>query len=126
MCLLSGVGVLALGIKAGAPLLMGFSAIGLFTGQDMLRKRRHRERLAAQPRWWLVEHYSAMLGNGIATHIAFLAIGLPRLLPAIDGAALHYAAWFGPVVVAIIAKVVIDRRWKPKARGAAPEMARAA
>ncbi len=120
LCLLSGVGVFALGIKAGAPLLMGFSAIGLFTGQDMLRKRRNRDRLAAQPRWWLVEHYTAMLGNGIATHVAFLAIGLPRLLPAVDGAALHYFAWFGPLVVAVVAKLLIDRRWKPRPKRAAP------
>jgi hypothetical protein len=114
LSLLSGVGVFALGVKAGAPLLMGFSVVGLFTGFDMLRKRRNRERLGASPRWWLVEHYSAMLGNGIATHIAFLGIGLPRLLPAIDGTLLHYTAWFGPVFVAIAMKLVLDRRWKPR------------
>ena len=114
LSLLSGVGVLALGVKTDAPLLMGFSVVGLFTGVDMLRKRRHRERLAAQPRWWLVEHYSAMLGNGIATHIAFLSIGLPRLLPAIDGTVMHYTAWFGPVFVAIVMTVGLDRRWKPR------------
>lgn len=114
LSLLSGVGVFALGMKANAPLLMGFSVVGLFTGFDMLRKRRHRDRLAAQPRWWMIEHYSAMLGNGIATHIAFLSIGLPRLLPAIDGTVLHYTAWFGPVFVAVVMKVVLDRRWKPR------------
>jgi hypothetical protein len=113
---LTGVGVLALGIKVGSPLLMGFSSIGMFAGIGMLLKRRHRERLGAQPRWWMVEHYTAMLGNGIATHIAFLGIGLPRLLPSIDGATLHYSAWFGPVVVAVIAKLVLDRRWKAKVR----------
>lgn len=123
LCLLSGIGVFALGAQVGSPLLMGFSVIGLFTGQDMLRKRRNRARLAAQPRWWLVEHYTAMLGNGIATHIAFLAIGLPRLLPAVDGAALHYFAWFGPLVVALVAKVLVDRRWKPKAKAVLPGMA---
>lgn len=114
LSLLSGVAVLALGIKVGSPLLMGFSSIGLFAGFDMLRKRRHRARLGAKPRWWLIEHYTAMLGNGIATHIAFLGIGLPRLLPAVDGTVLHYGAWFGPLVVAVIAKLVLDRRWKPK------------
>lgn len=125
LCLASGVGVLALGYQAGSPLLMGFSAIGLFTGQDMLRKRRNRQRLAVQPRWWLVEHYSAMLGNGIATHVAFLAIGLPRLLPAVNGTALHYFAWFGPVLVAIVAKVLVDRRYKarPPVRPATPAVA---
>ncbi len=123
LSLMAGAGVLALGLRSGSPLLVGFSAIGLFVGQDMLRKRRHRQRLAAQPRWWLVEHYSAMLGNGIATHVAFLAIGLPKLLPSVDGAALHYAGWFGPLVVALAAKVLIDRRWKPGPKPAAPAAA---
>jgi len=116
LSLLSGIAVLALGIKVGAPLLTGFSVVGLFAGIDMLRKRMQRERLAAKPRWWLVEHYTGMVGNGIATHIAFLGIGLPRLLPGIDGTALHYSAWFGPLVVAVVAKVMLDRRWKPKSR----------
>lgn len=113
--LLSGAAILALGLKVGAPLLSGFSSIGLFIGADLLHKRWRRERLAQRPRWWLIEHYTAMLGNGIATHIAFLGIGLPRLLPAIDGAALHYAAWFGPLFVAVGAKLWFDRRWKPAA-----------
>lgn len=115
LSLSSGVAVLALGYQVGSPLLMGFSVIGLFTGQDMLRKRGNPQRLGASPRWWLVEHYSAMLGNGIATHVAFLAIGLPRLLPAVDGVALHYFSWFGPLLVAVVAKVLLDRRWKPRA-----------
>ncbi|WP_157474912.1 hypothetical protein [Lysobacter sp. Root494] len=114
LSLVSGIAVLALGLRVDAPLLTGFSLVGLFTGVDMLRKRRHRERLAAQPRWWLVEHYTGMIGNGIATHIAFLGIGLPRLLPAIDGTVLHYSAWFGPLFVAVAVKLVMDRRWKPR------------
>lgn len=123
LSLLAGVGVLLLGIQAGSPLLMGFSGVGVFIGVDRLRKRLRPQQLAQRPRWWLVEHYNAVLGNGIATHIAFLAIGLPRLLPAISGGALNYVAWFGPVLVALIAKVVIDRRWKPKATRAAPTFA---
>ncbi|QNP39386.1 hypothetical protein [Lysobacter solisilvae (ex Woo and Kim 2020)] len=116
LSLLSGLGVLVLGLRVGSPLLTGFSAVGLFAGGDMLRKRMQRERLAARPRWWLVEHYTAMLGNGIATHIAFLGIGLPRLLPGVDGTALHYTAWFAPLAVAIAAKLLLDRRWKPRVR----------
>lgn len=112
LSLLSGAAILALGLRIGAPLLTGFSSIGLLIGADLLLKRLRRERLGARPRWWLIEHYTAMIGNGIATHIAFLGIGLPRLFPAIDGAALHYAAWFGPLLVAIGAKLWFDRRWR--------------
>ena len=106
---LAGLGVLVLGIQVGSPLLMGFSAIGLFAGQDMLRKRGQ---IVGKPLWWREEHYTAMLGNGVATHIAFLSLGLPRLLPGIDGAALHYASWFGPLLVAVVAKVLLDRRYR--------------
>lgn len=110
----SGAGVLALGMKVGAPLLIGFSSVGLLVGGDMLRRRVRYVRGEQTPRWWMVEHYTAMLGNGIATHIAFLGIGLPRLLPGVDGSVLHYLAWFGPLFVALLAKVVLDRRWKPR------------
>lgn len=105
----AGAGVLALGLQVGSPLLVGFSAIGLFAGQDMLRKRRQ---ITGKPLWWREEHYTPMLGNGVATHIAFLSLGLPRLLPWIDGAALHYVAWFGPLLVAVIAKLWLDRKYK--------------
>lgn len=112
MNLLAGLGVLALGLRVGAPLLIGFSAVGLVTGIDMLRKRRT---LTSQPLWWREEHYGAVLGCGVATHIAFLGIGLPRLLPSVDGTALHYAAWFGPLAVALVAKVLLDRRYRGRA-----------
>ena len=113
--LLAGLGVLALGWQVGSPLLMGFSAIGLFAGQDMLRKRA---RIVGKPLWWRQEHYTAMLGNGVATHIAFLGLGLPRLLPMVDGTALHYLAWFGPLLVALVAKPLLDRRFAAKPRPA--------
>jgi hypothetical protein len=114
LSLLSGVAVLVLGIRVGAPLLMGFSVVGLASGAEHLYKRRHRAQLGARRDWWLVEHYNAVLGNGVATHIAFLSIGLPRLLPSAGGGVLTTLAWFGPLLVAVIAKVLIDRRWKPR------------
>lgn len=107
--LIAGAGVLALGLRVGVPLLIGFSAVGLVTGVVMLRKRTM---LATRPLWWRQEHIDAMLGCGIATHIAFLAIGLPRLLPSINGEALQYAAWFGPLAVSLLAKALLDRRFR--------------
>jgi hypothetical protein len=109
--------VIAYGLRLGNPLLIGFPLVGLFVGVDMLRKRKQ---LDGQPRWWIVEHYTAMLGNGVATHVAFLAIGLPRLLPGVDGMALHYVAWFGPLAGLLVAKLLLDRRWKVPRRPAAP------
>ncbi|WP_167284835.1 DUF2306 domain-containing protein [Marilutibacter alkalisoli] len=113
LSLLTGAAVLALGVRVNSPLLMGFSSIGLVAGIDTLLKRIRREKMAARPGWWRTEHYTSMLGNGIATHIAFLGIGLPRLLPSLGGSSLQYLAWFGPLLVAVLAKLWLDRRWKP-------------
>lgn len=107
----AGAGVLALGVAKSAPLLIGFSMVGLLAGASMWRKRAT---LAQQPMWWRSEHYTAMLANGVATHIAFLSIGLPRLLPGADGSALHYLSWFGPLAVATVAKLWLDRRYRPR------------
>ena len=93
---------------AGA-LLIGFSLVGLLVGVDMWRRRRV---IPVQPRWWMQEHYGAMVGNGAATHIAFLAIGLPRLLPGASSGVLLYAAWFAPVVLSIAAKAWLDRKYR--------------
>ena len=110
---LAGLLVLAIGLRHGEPLLIGFSLIGVLIGIDMLRRRRV---IPTQPRWWIEEHYSAMLGNGAATHIAFLLIGLPKLLPAISGGALFYFAWFAPVVLAVFAKARLDRKYRAAVR----------
>ena len=106
---LAGVAVLYLGLTRGQPLLAGFSLVGIFTGLDMLRRRRI---IPTLPRWWLQEHYGAMVANAAATHIAFLSIGLPRLLPVLQGPAWFYLAWFGPVLLAVAARLWPDRRYR--------------
>jgi len=126
LSLLAGAGIFWLGLRVGSPLLMGFSTVGLAAGGGMLKKRVQRAQLAQRPLWWRTEHYTAMLGNAVATHIAFLIIGLPKLLPAVSASGLYYAAWFGPLVVALVAKIWLDRRYRPVPRRApAPLAARA-
>ncbi len=105
----AGALALAAGLQAGQPLLIGFSVVGMLVGFDMWRRRRA---IPAQPRWWMQEHYGAMVGNGAATHIAFLAIGLPRLLPGASSGVLLYAAWFAPLVLSIAAKAWLDRKYR--------------
>lgn len=104
---LCGAGVLALGVKTGAPVLMGFSLVGLLRGGIMLRLARRPE----VPRWWLREHLGSMIGIGVAVHVAFLLVGLNRLLPA--GWQLHteLLGWLLPLGVAAIAGAVLGRRY---------------
>lgn len=111
--------VVALGIRSGGALLIGMSTIGFAAGAQMLR-------LAAAPptaaNWWLTRHYTGIVGCGIATHIAFLNLGLHRLLPGDYGALATYAGWFGPVLVAVLALAWLGRRY---GRGAADPSATA-
>ena len=121
--LAGGAGILALGVAQGQVLYAGFSLIGLAAGAEMLRSAR---RTPADPRWWLREHYRGMIGNGVATHIAFLAIGLPRLLPQLAGPTQQLLAWFGPVVLGLALRVWLERRYRATAPQAAVGAAAAA
>ncbi len=103
--LVMGLVSLTLGLAVGTPLLALFSPIGILSGIGMLRFARAP---VAAPGWWMAEHRNAMIGNGVATHIAFLSIGLPRLLPSLSGPMLGYAAWLGPVVIAVAVRVWLE------------------
>lgn len=117
--LIGGAAVFALGVIGTRPILIAFSFIGLLGGVAMLRAVRSGK--PDSPRWWMRQHIGAMLGNGIATHIAFLSIGLPKLLPMLAGPALQNVAWFGPLAVAIAARVLLGRKYlrMPAARPSA-------
>lgn len=108
LVLAAGLAIVALGAARGAAILVVFGLIGVLAGGGALRVR---QRLQDNPRWWLKEHYGAMIGNGMATHVAFMSIGLRALLPEMDGATLTYLAWFGPLAAAVAAGWWLDRRY---------------
>ena len=107
-CLLGGLAMIGIGVQVSAVLLMVFGLVGVLAGWGGLRARR---KAAGDPRWWLKTHYGAMIGNGVATHIAFLAIGINRLIPGIDPALQQAVAWFGPLLVAVMAALWLNRRY---------------
>jgi hypothetical protein len=118
--LASGAIVLALGLLVANQMrgiLVAFSLVGLLGGLGMLRFARAAPR---EPDWWLKEHVGAMLGNGVGTHIAFLSLGLPKLLPMLAGPMLQNIAWLGPLGVAVLARVWLGRRYLKPRGGSAP------
>jgi uncharacterized membrane protein len=123
---LAGLAMIALGVQIGASLFMVFGGIGVLAGAGSLRSWR---RSASDPKWWLKEHYGAMIGNGVATHIAFIGIGLRNAIPGMDPQLLQSIAWFGPLVAAVLATWWLNRRYgRPAsaARHRAPTGARVA
>jgi len=111
--LASGIAIAIVGLVFAQKMqliITAFSAIGLISFVQM---RRFSRQPPLDPRWWLREHLGNMLGNGIATHIAFLSIGLPKLLPMLAGPTLQNLAWLGPLVVAFGAGLWLTRKYLP-------------
>ena len=100
-----------MGVVSNAPVLWGFSLVGLFVGYTMQRTLR---RTAPEPGWWLRQHYSAMIGNGIGTHVAFFSIGLAHLLPAGYAGVSQNLPWFGPLAIGFIVRAILDRNHRRK------------
>lgn len=117
--LAASVLVFLVGWNMGQVLLMGFSSIGLIGGVQMLARRA---RPMAAGNWWLQEHYGAMVGCGAATHVAFLSIGLNRLVQLAGVSPPSWyplLAWALPVAAAFAAAFLLDRRYRPKPRAQA-------
>lgn len=105
----SGALVIALGAGGGQVLLAVFGLVGVLRAVPMLRQPRTS---TPAPGWWLREHFTAMIANGIATHIAFLGIGLMRILPPPLGEQVRqlHLAWFAPLAIGLGAILVLRTR----------------
>jgi hypothetical protein len=113
--LVAGVAVLALGIGYGVALLVGMSFIGLTIGPLMLRFARRSQH---DRRWWLAQHFGGIIGTGVATHVAFLGLGLTRVVPAEFAGMTQNFAFFGPLAISLVARLFLYRKYLPAAPGA--------
>jgi len=107
-----GLAVFAFGVQQGVALLMGFSWVGIVIGSQMLWRVW---KPLDEAKWWLREHIGAMLGCGVATHIAFLGIGIKRITETLGVQMdLGLVAWFAPLAVSAAAGVWFDRKYLRK------------
>lgn len=109
--LASGITIAGVGLFVAEQMqliIVSFSLIGISTFVSM---RRFALQPPTEARWWMRQHLRAMLGNGVATHIAFLSIGLPRLLPMLQGPVFQNLAWLAPLGVAALAGVYLGRKY---------------
>jgi uncharacterized membrane protein len=111
LCGLGGAGIVALGIETGAVILQAFGGVGLVAAWGSFRSWQRWHAGRAPANWWLQEHYGAILGNGVATHIAFLGIGLRNALPFIEPQLRLQVAWLLPLVVAVVASAYLNRKY---------------
>ena len=112
----AGASVMLLGLSRNAWILIGFGGIGpILLIQTIKRTRALKQGERPEANWWLKEHAGAMIANGAATHIAFFQIGLTRLFPNLDVGVVQNLAWFGPLIIAGIAGLWLNRRFNSSA-----------
>jgi hypothetical protein len=111
LSILSGAVILALGLKYHVFLLSGFSAVGIVTGALMLR-------FAVKPpterNWWMSQHYGSIIATGVATHVAFINLGLSHLVPPEWSQQLLQFSFFSPLIIAVAARRWLDRKYGKK------------
>lgn len=117
--LLLALTVAAVGLSTREPLMISFCGLGLFAGWRMLRFAR---RGPQRPNWHLVQHYQSMLGAGIATHVAFLTIGMRpvwawlRTHTTVPALVIELFPWLAPVLVAVLAGLWLNRKYAARGR----------
>ncbi len=105
---MAGASISLIGFNIGSGLFAIFGLVGVSVGISALRAWRRADQ---DPKWWLKEHYGAMIGNGVATHIAFLGIGLRKAVPSLDPGSLQLLAFTAPIGVAIAAAWWLNRKY---------------
>lgn len=114
---LLAVPVIWVGVRTGQLVFVGFALIPLLTAWRMHRFAKDGPQ---QGNWHVVMHYQAMLGAGIATHVAFLSIGMRPVWAwlathtQIPGVLIEVFPWFAPVIVATAAGVWLGKKYNRK------------
>lgn len=106
--IVGGTAMIVFGIGVQRPLFYAFGPVGWLIGGGMLALSRRRP---GDPKYWLYQHFTGMIGSGIAAHVAFLAFGGRQLFdwgPSGYGLAL----WIAPVVIGTVAITALNIRYR--------------
>jgi hypothetical protein len=101
---LCGLGLIAFGLALGRPLFYAFGPVGFLIGGGMLAVSMRRPQ---DPKYWLYQHLTGMIGSGIAAHVAFLVFG-GRQLFGWDASGFGLVLWIAPVAIGTIAIVTLN------------------
>lgn len=107
---LAGAALIAFGIAVHMPLFWAFGPVGFLIGGGMLGLLLRKP---DDPKFWLYEHFTGMIGSGIASHVAFLAFGGRQLFGWTLGGYAVYL-WITPVVVGTAAITALNVYYRAK------------
>ncbi|MEM6476722.1 MAG: hypothetical protein AAF687_11200 [Pseudomonadota bacterium] len=100
------------GLRIGQPTMIMVALFGIVA---MAIQQLFIWRKDVNPRWYVGEHFRALLGMGISAYTAFLSVGLIRWVPEL---VFHPVIWAGPsaIGVALIIYYTLQTRPKQSAR----------
>lgn len=113
MLLLGSFSLAKIGVKSGDMLSMIFSGVGVMTAIGILRYVRQRN---LQPRQWIIEHFTSMIGTGIALYTAFFAAGGRHLLAEVLPGQLQLLSWILAPMLGIAAIMLFKGYFRRKFR----------
>jgi uncharacterized membrane protein len=116
-----GLALIGFGIAVKAPLFYAFGPVGLIIGGNMLASALRRPR---DPLFWRAEHFTGMIGSGIASHVAFFAFGGSRLFGWGDSG-YGLILWITPLVVGTLAITVLNIQHQLRFAASRPRVAAA-
>ena len=99
------------GISIGMPLLIIFSLVSLTTAVNI---SRYVYRKTVSSRAWIIEHFGAMVGSGIAVYTAFFAAGGRRLMAELLPGNWQLVSWLAAPVIGVVALAVLTGYYKRK------------
>lgn len=102
--IVGGTALVAFGVAIDRPLFYAFGPVGLLIGGGMLALTLKRR---PDPKYWLYQHFTGMIGSGIASHVAFLVLGGQQLFGWSTGG-YGLVLWVAPVVLGTAAIVVLN------------------
>jgi hypothetical protein len=101
--------VLYQGLSIGMPLLIIFAIVSLSTATTI---SMYVFKQAVSPRAWIIEHFTAMVGSGIAVYTAFFAAGGRRLLAELLPGNWQLVSWLAAPTIGIIVLISLSGYYK--------------
>lgn len=107
------------GISIGMPLLIIFAVVSLLTANSITLYVFKKD---VAPRAWIIEHFSAMVGAGIAVYTAFFAAGGRKVLSQWLPGEWQMVSWLAAPVIGLTVLIALkgyyQRRYKVQANKA--------
>lgn len=99
------------GLTVGMPLLIIFAVVSLVTASTISLYVYKKE---IKPRAWIIEHFSSMVGSGIAVYTAFFAAGGRRMLSQWLPEQWQLVSWLAAPVIGVTAMILLTGYYKRK------------